>query len=50
MAVLLALLWTVDATQTDTFGVSVVEDFDSIAIKDGDDKAREVGGLSRGRP
>jgi hypothetical protein len=50
MAVLLTFLWTVDATQTDTFGVSVVEDFDSIAIKDGDDEAREVGGVSRGRP
>jgi hypothetical protein len=42
MAVLLTLLWTVDATQTDTFGVSVVEDFDSIAIKDGDDEARVI--------
>jgi len=34
-----AFLRTVDATQTDTFGAPVVEDFKGIAVKDGDDEA-----------
>jgi hypothetical protein len=44
MAVRLAFLWTIDANQTDTFEAPVVEDFKGIAVKDGDDEAREVGG------
>jgi len=39
MTVRLTFLWTIDATQTDTFGVPVVEDFNDIAVKDGDDEA-----------
>jgi hypothetical protein len=39
MAVLLTFLWTVDATQTDAFGVLLVQDVKSIAVKDGDDEA-----------
>ena len=42
MAVLLTFLWAVNAAETDTFGVSVVEDFDGIAVKDGDDEAGEI--------
>ncbi len=39
MAVLLTLLRAVNAAETDTFRVSVVEDFNDIAVKDGDDEA-----------
>jgi hypothetical protein len=49
MAVRLTLLRAVDVTQTDAFGMSVVEDFDRIAVKDGDDEAREADGVRRGR-
>jgi hypothetical protein len=42
MAIRLTLLRTVDATEADTFGVSVVEDFAGIAVEDGDDGAGEV--------
>jgi hypothetical protein len=42
MAVRLTFLWTVDATQTDAFGAPVVEDFNDIAVKDGDDEAGVV--------
>jgi len=38
MAVRLTLLRAVDATQTDTFGVLLVQDVKSIAVKDGDDE------------
>ncbi|HEX4967867.1 MAG TPA: hypothetical protein VFV44_05060, partial [Nitrospiraceae bacterium] len=39
MAVRLTLLRAVDATQTDTFRVLLVQDVKSIAVKDGDDEA-----------
>ena len=42
MAVRLTFLWTVDATQTDAFGAPVVEDFNDIAVKDGDHEAGVV--------
>ena len=48
MAVRLAFPWTVDATQADTFGAPVVEDFKGIAVKDGDDEAGEVGAKTEG--
>jgi hypothetical protein len=39
----LALLRTVDATEADTFRMGIVQDFDRIAIEDGDNGAGEVG-------
>ena len=39
MAVLLTLLRAVNATQADAFGVLLVQDVKSIAVKDGDDEA-----------
>ena len=39
MAVRLTFLRTVDATQTEPFGVLLVQDVKSIAVKDGDDEA-----------
>ena len=39
MAVRLTFLRAVDATQTDAFGVLLVQDVKSIAVKDGDDEA-----------
>jgi len=46
-----ALLRTVDATQTDTFGAPVVEDFKGIVVKDGDDEAGEIreGGIGENK-
>jgi hypothetical protein len=44
LAVGLAFLLAVDAVQADTFWVLVVQDFDGIAVEDGDDGAGEVGG------
>jgi hypothetical protein len=44
LAVGLAFLWAVDAVEPDAFGVGVVQDFDGVAVKDGDDGAGEVGG------
>jgi hypothetical protein len=38
----LALLWVVDAAETDTFGVLVVQNFDGVAVEDRDDGAGEV--------
>ena len=42
MAVGLALLGAVDAAQTDAFGVVIVQDFEGVAVEDGDDGAGEV--------
>ena len=39
----LPFLRAVDATETDTFRVGVVQDLDRIAIEDGDDGAGEIG-------
>jgi hypothetical protein len=49
MAVRLALLWAVDATETDALRVLVVQHFDGVAVEDGDDGAGEVGGLQFSR-
>ncbi len=38
-AIGLAFLRAVDAAQTDTFRVSVVQDFDGVAVEDGNDGA-----------
>ena len=43
MAVSLALLGAVDAAQTDAFRLSVVQDFEGVAVKDAYDLAGEVG-------
>ncbi len=43
LAVGLAFLWAVDAVEADAFRVLVMKDFDSVAVKDGDDGAGEVG-------
>jgi hypothetical protein len=40
----------VDAVETDAFRVVIVQDFDSVAVEDGDNEAREVGSLSDGKP
>jgi hypothetical protein len=40
-AVGLALLRAVDAVQADTFGVVIVQDFERVAVEDGDDLAGE---------
>ena len=39
----MALLRAVDAAEADTFRVGVVQDFDGVAIENGDDGAGEVG-------
>jgi len=44
MAILLTFLWTVDATQTDPFGVSAVEDFDRITVKHRDNEGGKIDG------
>ena len=41
LAVGLALLRAVDAVQADTFGVVIVQDFERVAVEDGDDLAGE---------
>jgi hypothetical protein len=41
----LALLRAIDVTQTDALGMSVVEDFDSVAIENGDGRGGMVGVL-----
>jgi hypothetical protein len=38
----LALLWAIDAIETDTFRVVVVQNFDGVAVEDGDDGPGEV--------
>lgn len=40
----LFLLRTVDAAEADTFGVLVVQDFEGVAVDDGDDGAGELSG------
>ena len=39
----LAFLRAVDAAEADAFRVLVVQDFDGVAVEDGDDGAGEVG-------
>ena len=39
LAVGLAFLWTVDATEADVFRVLIVQNFDGVAVEDGDDGA-----------
>jgi hypothetical protein len=39
----LAFLRTDDATESDTFRMGVVQDFNGIAVEDGDDGANEAG-------
>ena len=34
---------TVDATEADTFWMGVVQDFDGVAVEDGDNGAGDVG-------
>ena len=46
----LAFFRAVDATETDAFRALVVQDFESVAVKDSDDGAGEVDGESRDRP
>ena len=48
--VMVVFLRTVDVAETDTLRVGVVQDFDGVAVEDGDHGAGEVGGVSRGRP
>lgn len=43
----MAFLRAVDATQTDTFWVVVVQDFDGVDVEDGDNGAGEVSSLIR---
>ena len=40
----LALLRAVDPVEADTFSMAVVQNFDGVAVEDGDDLAGEVGG------
>ena len=39
----MASLRAVDAVEADVFSLAVVQDFDGIAVEDGDDKAGGVG-------
>jgi hypothetical protein len=47
-AVSLTFLWAINATQADTFGAVVVQDFDGVAVENGYDEAREVSNGSGG--
>ena len=47
LAVGLALVWAVDATKTDMFRVLLVQDFDRLAVEDGDCFAEKVNGKHR---
>jgi hypothetical protein len=38
----LAFLWTVDATEADTLRVGAVQDFEGVAVEEGDDRTGEV--------
>jgi len=38
----LALLWAIDATETDTFRAVIVQDFEGVAVEDGDDGTGEI--------
>ena len=49
VAVSLAFFGAVDAAEADTFMALVAQDFDRVAVEDGNDMAGEVGGVSRGR-
>jgi hypothetical protein len=49
LAIRLAFLWAVDAGKTDAFRVLVVQDFDGVAVEDGDDGAGEIGSYERCR-
>lgn len=49
VAVGLVFLRTVDPTEADTFGAVVVQDFDVVAIEDGDNGAGEVSKRKRGK-
>ena len=44
VAVSLALFRTVDAAQSDTLRMGVVQDFNGVAVEDRDNGAGEVGG------
>ncbi len=39
----MAFLGTVDAIESDAFSAAVVQDFDGVAVEDGDDGAGKVG-------
>jgi hypothetical protein len=39
----LAFFRAVDATEPDSFGVLIMQDFDRVAVEDGDDRAGEAG-------
>ena len=41
--VCLALLWTIDTTETDAFSAVIVQDFDGIAVENSDDSSWKVG-------
>jgi len=47
VAVCLTLLRAVDATEADTFRIGVVQHFDGIAVKDGDDRGGGSHALKR---
>jgi hypothetical protein len=47
VAVSLTFLWAINATQADTFRAGIVQDFDSVAVEDGDDGAGEVSAEGR---
>ncbi len=47
-AVRLTFLWAINATQADTFGAVAVQDFEGVAVEDGDDEAGEVSNGSGG--
>lgn len=44
----LLFLRTIDAAEADAFRVLVVQDFEGVAVEDGDDGAGEVGGIGLG--
>ena len=46
----LAFLRAVDAVESDALRALVVQDFESVAVKDSDEGASEIGGESRDRP
>jgi hypothetical protein len=43
LAVGLALLRTIDPAEPNAFRVVIVQDFDGVAVEDGDDGAGEIG-------
>ncbi len=46
----LALLRAVNATEAEAVSMVAIQDFDRIAVEDGDHGVGEVGGVRRGRP